>query len=79
MLVLTRKIGEKVDIYNNGDFIGTVTLISIPSSNRARIGFEADQNILFIRQELNLRPEEPVSLPAAPKVPATPSQDVRQR
>ena len=47
MLVLSRRIGEQIQI---GEGI-TVTFVSI-SSNRAHIGIEAPRDVRILRQEL---------------------------
>ena len=47
MLVLTRKLGEKVHI--GDDIVVTVTFID---AGRVRLGFEAPQHVKIYREEL---------------------------
>lgn len=48
MLILSRKVGEKIFI---GDNI-TITVCDFPNSNRVRLGIEAPRNVEVLRSEL---------------------------
>lgn len=60
MLVLSRKVGEKILI---GDDV-TVTLVRI-SGNKARIGVEAPEDVPVLRTEVKARQEVKASSPAS--------------
>lgn len=51
MLVLSRKLGESIDLYLGGEFLGTFTVLEI-SSGRVRLSIVADQNLRVVRSEL---------------------------
>ena len=54
MLVLSRKLGEKVVIVGPGlpDEGIVLTLLSVKGRDQARIGFEAPADVTIFRQEL---------------------------
>jgi carbon storage regulator len=64
MLVLSRKLGEKIIIGENI----TITVIDI-DRGKIRLGIEAPRNIPVYRQELLANPQ--TNPPAAPTVPVT--------
>ena len=51
MLVVERKVGEEVVIQTSGGEIITVALVRLAGS-RAKIGIEAPESCLVLRQEL---------------------------
>jgi len=65
MLVLSRKLGEKIFI---GDNI-CITVVDI-DRGKIRLGIEAPRNVPIYRQELlplgGPRPDNPTSVPASP-------------
>lgn len=68
MLVLSRKLGEKICINNNI----TITVIDI-DRGKIRLGIEAPRDVPVFRQEL-LAPPAPSPAPAAPiAAPAAPA------
>jgi carbon storage regulator CsrA len=53
MLVLSRKKDEKIVLKKPGQEDITITVVRIDGQNKVRIGIEADQEILVLRQELD--------------------------
>jgi carbon storage regulator len=67
MLVLSRKLGEKIII---GDNI-VITVIDI-DRGKIRLGIEAPRNIPVYRQELLSNNQQPGANPASPAAPSVP-------
>jgi carbon storage regulator CsrA len=55
MLVLSRKVGQEIDIFVDGKKIRLVFLKS--RGDQSRIGIEADKEVKVIRSELKLKGE----------------------
>lgn len=51
MLVLSRKLNEKIKILKGKEVIATITVARL-GSERVRLGFEADKSLLILREEL---------------------------
>lgn len=51
MLILSRKKDEKIEVIVDGKILATVMLVDIRGP-RARIGFQADESVKFVRSEL---------------------------
>ena len=66
MLVLSRKTGEIVDVYHHGVLVASVMLVEC-KGNKARIGFEAGDDVQFMRHELG-PPTEAHPLPHPPRM-----------
>lgn len=56
MLVLSRKVGERVELVNQdtGEPIGTVEVLPAAGRNRMRLGFRLSQSIGIHRPEMRL-------------------------
>jgi sRNA-binding carbon storage regulator CsrA len=56
MLVLERKPGQRVRVYvplpGGGEVELCVSLLAVRDGERAKIGFEGPQNVLFLRGEI---------------------------
>lgn len=59
MLVLSRKVGESVDLILGGVFVGRVSVAEL-QSNKVRIAFDAVDNLRVVRSELLDPPESTV-------------------
>ena len=51
MLVLSRKPGESITVFKDGQKIATMSIIEI-SGRKAKLGVEADPEIKILRNEL---------------------------
>lgn len=56
MLCLTRKVGERILLPDQGI---AFTVLSIKPSGAVRIGIEADKEVRIVREEVELRKEFP--------------------
>ena len=64
MLVLSRKIGEKVHLYRNGELLATIQVVDV-RVNTFRIGIEAPKSVEILRHEIVDRYHEKPVMPAA--------------
>ena len=50
MLILSRKIGEEIEVFQQGKRIGRIVLVNY-IKGQARIGLEFDRDIEFVRDD----------------------------
>lgn len=64
MLMLSRKIGEKIHLYHNGELLATIQVVDV-RVNKFRIGIEAPRSVEILRHEIVDRYLEKRVMPAA--------------
>lgn len=55
MLVLSRKKDEKIILKVPGQEDISITIVRIDNQNKVRIGIEADNEVIVIREELQVK------------------------
>jgi carbon storage regulator CsrA len=53
MLILTRRVGESVDLSIEGLPLASVKVIAFLPNNQVRLGFEADRRVTIMRDDAN--------------------------
>lgn len=70
MLVLSRKLGEKVNFYDETKYIGKLIIVDI-DRGKVRVGFEMPANIKIFREEIDFDQERQPITTAWGKVEAS--------
>lgn len=56
MLILTRRIDQGVQMYDDtGRYMGKVLVLGV-EGDRVKLGFDADSRFVFLREEVVVRP-----------------------